>query len=151
MPPIASAALRSAIMAIAVYLLFVGASVVIMDAPIEYRLRAVQRSFTDIPSLTAAVIGWLGLTAFHFLPASGPSGNQLIRIAQAVFATLAVSAAIVGLYQGVWAAFHGGFVPWQISPRYQLRLFEAAIFAVTVVRISLPILPRFARMPPRNP
>lgn len=152
MGPIASAAVRSGVMTIAVFLLFVAASIVMMEAPSEYRLRALQRSFTDIPILTTIGIGWLALFGWLRFDAgrqTPPHRSLLVRIGWAIVTTLLISAGIVALYECLNAVFRGGFwyfgAPW----RYWLRLFEAAVFAVAVARIALPLLPRIDKMSPR--
>ena len=148
----ASAAVRSAIMMIAVYVLFVAASVVIMDAPAEYRLRALQRSFTEIPPLATVVAGWLCLVGWARLAPRMPQltrRGQLARVSWAVVTTLLAAAGFVALFEIVLAISNGFSIiySWGIPWRYWLRLFEAALFAVALVRISLPLLPRFDRMP----
>jgi hypothetical protein len=149
----ASKTLRSAIVVAAVFVLFVAANVVLLDAPMELRMRALRRSFLDMPMLIAVAIGWLAYVSWLLLDArrpTQPSRNRVAGIGLTIITTLLISAGIVVLYEGVLRLFFGNIYFYSLPWRYWFRLFEAALFAVALVRISLPLLPRFDRMPPHT-
>lgn len=148
MGPIAAATTRSAITSIAAFAVFIAASLVLMSAPIDYKLHALRRSLTDAPMLLTLGAGWLAFMAWLWLEGRKPppSRNRFVRIGWAAATAILIAAGLVALNQVLYAASGGVFFFWS----YWLRLFAAALFAVAVVRIALPLLPRFDRMTPRS-
>jgi hypothetical protein len=147
MTPIESAALRSGLVTAAAYILFVFAGYALYPAADDEKLHA----FTDPASLATLGVCWAGLFAFQNRTRKNPPPRTpAARIGWSVFTVLLISAAMVALYAGMTAAFFGGFWPPPILLQDQIRMFEAAIFAVAVTRIALPLFSRFDRMSPRN-
>jgi len=148
MTQIASAATRSAIATLAGFVLFMAASFVLYPASYDHKVDAVLRALPSAVVLTITAIVWLALSTWLWLeprlPVRQPS--RTARITWAALATLLAAAGIVVLNAIVSQAF--GKLWFGFSWRYELRIFEAALFAVTMVRIALPLVPRFARMLP---
>jgi hypothetical protein len=152
-----SAAIRSGIATLAVCILFIAAHFTLLSNPNDaHRLEAALRAAGHPTTLISAAIGWMAFSGWLWMENREPPPvppSRIVRIGSAVLTTLLVSAGIVVLLECVQAISNGFSIiySWGIPWRYWLRLFEAALFAVVLVRISLPLLPRFARMPPHNP
>lgn len=151
MGPIASAAARSGIATVAVIVLMSAANFALANPGDAHRLEAALRALVHPTTLICAAIGWPAFAGWLWLenrrPPPAPKG-RIAGAAMAALMTLLTAAGIVLLLEGVqmargpWFLYAGGF-PW----RYLLRVFEAALVAVVIVRMALPLVPRFDRMP----
>jgi len=169
--PVASAAARSAIIAVAVWALFIAANLALHPTPWEYKPRDLpyiaMRTVLSPALLAATLAGWLMLWRWLVTTegTTGERGNWPDRAMREVVVTLLLAAAILLLALAAMAVPHGWpfriptfdmsadnpirFI-WIFPERYLARLFMSAVFAVAVVRIMLPLIPRFDRMTPRN-
>lgn len=147
MTPIESAALRSGIVAAAAFALFMLVSYLLYPGDAQDRLHAfaaaIDPAFLATLALVAVGIFALQIRGGTRLSAAG----RTTRFVRAAIEVALISLAIIVVHECVSAGFSGGFV--QFSPRYQARLLEAIVFTAAVIRLALPLLPRFDRMPPR--
>jgi hypothetical protein len=172
MGPVASAALRSGIIAVAVWALFVLAGLALDPTPWEYKPRDlpfIALKLVRSPALWAAtVIGWLVLWRRFVTTESRRSPENRSTLGGVIRESLTILALSLGVFVLVLATLAVPYgwpfrtmafslqpdepirYVWTFPDRYLVRLFLATLFAVAIVRTALPLLPRFDRMPPRN-
>jgi hypothetical protein len=151
MTPIESAAVRTSIATLAAFALFILVSYLIYPGDAQEKLR-VFSAIADPAVLATLGPAAIGVFALQIRGGTRSTpANLAVRFARAAIEVLLISLTIVAIHECLSAGLRGGFVPWQFSPRYQLRMLEAMIFTVTVIRLALPLLPRFDRMSSHRP
>lgn len=147
-------AARSGILVLAAFAIMSAVWCAMMPgAPLQHRVDAFFMMFAKPAWWAMPLLGWLGLFAWMHFAAKVPVERQSrwMQIAWLVASTIAIALAMVAIIQGVSeanSALHGMRFP--STGRSVQRLFEASLIAVIVVRIALPLIPHFDRMPPRN-
>lgn len=156
MDPVASVAARSGILALGAFVIMSAAWCALMPgAPLQHRIDAFGIMLAQPAWWVMMMLGCLGLfTWTHLMPKALARQQQSPPRAQIsgwIASTLAATIAMVALTQGVSevnSMLHGMRFP--STGRSLQRLFEAALLAVIVVRIVLPLVPLFDRIPPRS-
>lgn len=153
MSRVSSVAARSGILVLTAFVLMSAIWCALMPgAPLQHRIDAFFIMLAKPAWWAMPLLGWMGLFAWmRFGPRTPASQSLPMQMVWWIGATLAAAIAMVALTRGVSevnSLLHGMSFPstW----RSMLRLFEAALLAVIVVRFALPLIPRFDRMPPRN-